>query len=117
MKKTPKPFWNKITGIITAIMLIGGLLAGYSAFMNNIATANDLKQTEQRMAQALNIVKNSIQIQTLTNRIQSLVQQERQLKLELKRSPRDQEVKDMLVETQKEKDEAKEDLKNLLKVQ
>jgi tRNA/tmRNA/rRNA uracil-C5-methylase (TrmA/RlmC/RlmD family) len=108
-----KKSWKAVTYIAGGIAILVGLLS----FLDRFATTSDIMQTKEliakdlqqmdlKVAQAIDNVNKSVQYQFNANRYATLSDQAMQLKLLLKKSPKDKELQEELKRVLEEKDKA-----------
>lgn len=98
-----------ITTIIVGLSLIGGIFA----FDDRYVTAKELARLEQQTVQTLQQFQVNQERKFLEQRYQTLTDQAMKQKQLIKTYPNNQELKDDLIEINKERDKVKEDLNKM----
>ena len=98
-----------ITTIVVCLSLIGGILA----FDDRYVTAKELAKLEQQTVQTLQQFQVNQERRFLEQRYQTLTDQAMRQKQLIKTYPNSQELKDDLIEINKERDKVREDLNKM----
>jgi len=99
--------------VITTIIMVVSLIGGILALDDRYVTAKELARVEQQTVQNLQQFQVNQERRFLEQRYQTLTDQAMKQKQLIKTYPRDRELKDDLIEINKERDKVKEDLNKM----
>jgi hypothetical protein len=99
-----------VTKVMTTIILVASLITGILALDGRYATSKDLAKMEQQTIQTIEELRKNIALQSLEDRYIRLNDQLMAIKIQQRKYPNDQELKDDYNATLRERDKVKEEL-------
>jgi len=93
-----KMFWS----IVSSVAIIFGLLGGFYGIDDRYAKSEDLKKQEQQTIKSLEMFQQKLESKFLFDRMQTLQDQKRQLKIMLKKTPNDTDLQDQYKDVEEE---------------
>lgn len=105
-----KEYWVMFTKIVGGLVIIGALFTFSDRYVTRDLLSMELKTIDNKVAQSLSDVNKTMQLQFNANRFTTLTDQEQQLKILLRKSPRDIELQDELKRVQEDKEKTRREL-------
>lgn len=106
-----KEYWIMFTKIVGGLAIIGALFTFSDRYVTRDLLSMELKTIDQKVAQSLSDVNKTMQLQFNANRFTTLTDQEQQLKLFLRKSPKDMELQDELRRVQEDKEKVRREMR------
>lgn len=105
----------KIMSVIGGLALIISLIGGIFTLDSRYARSDDIVRVEKQTVQTLEQFSKNLDLRFYNQRYQSLIDQKFQIKLMIKRSPEDMDLKDDLRRIDREKELVKQKIDDLMK--